>query len=158
VNGAKKLPAGRAPIQAPNVVRELCDSLDAAKRGDLSYAGSEIRRAVTLGAKLFSTGAIDSHGASLIRSAAARAEVAMRAVRSGAQVPAAAPELVESQRRIMQSTMGIALPPDQLRRSEDEPFDSVLARRAGSARTDFDGELHAEYHGQEFYIKRTGAR
>ena len=160
MNGGEDLPANPAPLQAPDVVRDLCASLDALSRADnISHAGSAIRHAVTLGAKLFSTGAIDSHGAALIRSAATKAEEAMRAVRPDAQVLATAQGFVERQRRI-NLYPSTALPRDQLRRAEDAEFDSVLGPLAGGERTDIDGELHAEYRGQEFYINSVadGAR
>lgn len=154
MSGAEKLPTSRAPMQAPDVVRELCDSLEAATRGDLSHAGSKIRRAVTLGAKLLSTGAIDSRGASLIYGAAARAEKALRAMQPGVQVLVTAQEFVESQRRIDPSR-SVALPPDRLQSVEDQRFDARRELLAGDERRGFERKPHTEYCGQEFYANRT---
>lgn len=122
---ARTVPTGRASVGAQNVVRELCDSIDAATRGDPARAGSEIRHAVTRGVKLFMAGAIDSRGASLINGAAAKAHKAMRARTRGAHVLVTSRQPVDNHRRIDLST-SIALPPDQFRSDEDAQFDALL--------------------------------
>jgi len=131
---AKTLPTSRAPLQAQNAVRELCDSIEAAARGDVSHAGSDIRRAVTRGVKLFMAGAIDGRGAALINDAAARANKALRARAQGAQVLATAQKPLDNQRRINLLT-SVVLPPDQSRSVEDERFDTLLDLLTGAERT-----------------------
>ncbi len=132
---AKNWPAIRARVQAPNVVRELCDSIAAATRGDLSHAQAEVRRAVTHGAKLLSTGAIDIQGASLINAAAEKANDAIRMRSGAAHELRAARKLADTQRWHNRSTT-INLSSNTLSGVEDERFDAFLEMLSGSARKD----------------------
>jgi hypothetical protein len=132
---AKAWPASRARVQAPNIVRELCDAIAAATRGDLSHAQAEIRRAVTHGAKLLSTGAIDVRGASLINAAAERANDAIRARPGSARDHRAATKVAEIQRWPHRATT-INLSSGALSGIEDERFDAFVEMLSGGARKD----------------------
>jgi hypothetical protein len=132
---AKNWPAIRARAQAPGVVRELCDSIAAATRGDLSHAQAEIRRAVTHGAKLLSTGAIDMRGAALINDAAEKANDAIR-VRSGAAHSLRTARKTLNAPRWPNRATTINLSSSPLNGVEDERFDAFLEMLSGGVRKD----------------------
>ena len=119
---AKKLPANRAPIKGQHLVLELCNSIEAATRGDITHAGSTIRHAVTQGVKWLTAGAIDSRGAASINGAAARANMAMRARARRVQDRATPKNIADNHRRINLLT-SIALPADQFNGVNNEWFD-----------------------------------
>lgn len=64
---AKQLPTTQLSAQVPDVVRELCDSIEAA-----ATAG-EFRRAVARGLELFEAGDIDTRGMAQINRVASKA-------------------------------------------------------------------------------------
>ena len=121
---AKHLPTSRAPVLAPDAVRELCESIEGATR-NMFRAGPEIRHAIVRGLELFADGAIDHRGLSSIYRAAAKVNKSMRTVALGAhavvaaeKVVDAADKLIDKQRRIDQMT-SITLSPGQFKKLED---------------------------------------